>query len=75
MLGEPLYSGRRDLIHLFVRCTSCQDFEFPVLLVLLYVHVASLLYKSELDPTNSDSPPAMFWPATVYAVPVWNAVF
>jgi hypothetical protein len=53
---------------------GCQDFEFPVLLVLLYVRVAGLFHV-ELDPTNSHSPPAMLWPATAYVVPVWNAVF
>jgi hypothetical protein len=30
---------------------------------------------SELEPTNSGSPPAMPWPATACVVPVWNAVF
>jgi hypothetical protein len=34
---------------------SCQDFEFPVLVVLLYVRGASLCYIVELDLTTSPS--------------------
>jgi hypothetical protein len=44
---------------------TCQDFEFPVLLVLLYVRVASLFYIERVGP---DSPPAMLWPATARVV-------
>jgi hypothetical protein len=29
---------------------NCQDFEFPVLLVLLYVRVASLFYIERVGP-------------------------
>jgi hypothetical protein len=32
------------------RVTVCQDFEFPVLLVLLYVRVASLFYIERVGP-------------------------
>jgi hypothetical protein len=40
-----------------------QDFEFPVLVVLLYVREASLCYIVELELTISDSPTAMFLPS------------
>jgi hypothetical protein len=31
-------------------CATCQDFEFPVLLILLYVRVASLFYIERVGP-------------------------
>ena len=37
---------------------ECQDFVFPR--ILLYARLASVTY--ELDPTTSDSCPAMLWP-------------
>jgi hypothetical protein len=40
-----------------------------------YCCMSVLLAYFMLDPTNSDSPPAMLWPATTCVVPVWNAVF
>jgi hypothetical protein len=39
--------------------TSGQNFEFPVLLVLLYVRLASLLYTKRVGPDQSDSSTAM----------------
>jgi hypothetical protein len=45
-----------------------QDFEFPVLLVLLYVRVASPFHIERVGPDQ-------FWPATACVVPVWNAIF
>jgi hypothetical protein len=41
----------------------CQDFEFPVLVVLLYVHEATVCHIVELDLTTSDSPTAMLLPS------------
>jgi hypothetical protein len=45
---------RHYFVHIY-NCRShhlgkCQDFEFPVLLVLLYVRVASLFYIEQVGP-------------------------
>jgi hypothetical protein len=52
--------GRLDR-HIFQ--VLCQDFEFPVLVVLLYVHEATVCHIVELDLTTSDSPTAMLLPS------------
>jgi hypothetical protein len=45
-----LHTWLQNIQFLAPRVRTCQDFEFPVLLVLLYVRVASLFYIEQVGP-------------------------